>query len=250
MKYVALWFTVMMLVASGNVWAKFEPVTVEVVDDRGYELPLYPVAAERDESRNYLQAIQGERYGLKIRNNTAKRIGVVVAVDGRNIISGKPSYLKHHERMYILNPHQTQVYEGWRTGKNQVNRFYFSSEDHSYAAAWDDYSAMGTIAVAVFDQKPVYHQPQYQSRKGTAKSRARHKGDAGTGFGEESYSPSRVVEFEPQRHVEYTSLIKYEWRESLCQKGIISCHREQYSRHNRIWDSERYAPYPNWRRRH
>lgn len=224
-------------------WAGVSPISINVLDDRGHVLPLYQVAAAGDESRHYLEANDGRGYSLQIRNNTAERIGVVVAVDGRNIISGEVSDLKSNERMYVLNPYQTQVYSGWRTGSNQVNRFYFTNENDSYAAAWDDYTAMGVIATAVYFEQQI--QPQYQTRMGAANSKSRAKSAAGTGFGKEEYSPSRIVEFAPERYASHTNLIKYEWHESLCRKGIINCYRQnkRQVRPNRLWGMG-YTPYP------
>ena len=100
--------------------------------------------------------IRDSNYSVQIRNRSNERIGVVIAVDGRNVISGDRSNLSPNERMYVLGPYQQESYEGWRTGKNRVNRFYFTDEGDSYAGAWDDYSAMGVIAVAAFrENAPV-----------------------------------------------------------------------------------------------
>ena len=40
--------------------------------------------------------------------------------------------------------------------------------------------------------------------------------------------------------------IKYEWRQTLCELGIVRCRPDRYSRRpNRMWDDDnRYAPYP------
>ena len=110
----------------------------------------------RDSYKAYLEAAKGLNYSGQIRNRSNERIGVVFAVDVRNVISGDRSNLSPNERMYVLGPYQQESYEGWRTGKNRVNRFYFTDEGDSYAGAWDDYSAMGVIAVAAFrENAPV-----------------------------------------------------------------------------------------------
>ena len=57
--------------------------------------------------KKYLEAKRGENYGIIIHNKTPERIGVVIAVDGRNIISGKKSDLKSSEDMYIVNGYET-----------------------------------------------------------------------------------------------------------------------------------------------
>ena len=64
---------------------------------------------------------------------------------------------------------------------------------------------------------------------------------AGTGFGDSRYSPVVRVTFDFESVPVQKTLFKYEWRETLCKKGILSCGQE---RKNRLWDSDGYAPYP------
>ena len=64
---------------------------------------------------------------------------------------------------------------------------------------------------------------------------------AGTGFGEGQYSPTVRVAFDPERKPVQKTLVKYEWRETLCRKGIINCGQEG---RNRLWDEGEYAPFP------
>ena len=63
---------------------------------------------------------------------------------------------------------------------------------------------------------------------------------AGTGFGETTYSPARVIHFEPEDVLAEKIVLKYEWRSELCKKGIVGCRDK-----NRLWpDSEGFAPVP------
>ena len=71
--------------------------------------------------------------------------------------------------------------------------------------------------------------------------RAPAEKSAGTGFGDAQYSPVITVQFEPERSPVQKTLVKYEWREVLCRKGILPCCREVG---NRLWDEDGYAPYP------
>lgn len=253
---------------SASAWAS--AVHVEVVSDRKGTLPLYRVdASGRDTYRAYLEAERGEKYGVRIANRTGRRVGVVVAVDGRNIISGEKSFLRNSERMYILGPYESAVYDGWRTAQDTVNRFYFTEPGDSYAAAFNDRSAMGVIAVAVYREKEPPPRRSRRDRESGGKpgddrsmapesapdapSGAERKSlapqareeSAGTGFGEESHSPSIRVTFDPEHRVAERHFLKYEWRDTLCRKGIVDC---RYSR-NRFWDDDGYAPYPPGRRR-
>lgn len=246
-----------------------QQVSVDIVSDRGWAFPTYPASSNDGSRRAYLEAQQDARYGIRIRNNSDRRVGVLVAVDGRNIISGEKSYLRSSEQMYLLNPYEERTYRGWRTGRDTVNRFYFTEEGDSYAGAWEDYSAMGVIAVVVFPEKiqpPVYsnYYNVPPAPGGRDSSRRSYSMDApaaameaapapGTGYGERERSSSeRVYDFKPEPYPAEKHLFKYEWRETLCRKRIISCRPEPPPRdRNRFWeDDDGYAPPPparNWR---
>ena len=79
---------------------------------------------------------------------------MVIAIDGRNIISGKKSDLKNNEAMYIVDGNDYGEYDGWRTSGGRVHQFYFTDVAYSYAMrTFSDSSAMGVIAVAVYREK-------------------------------------------------------------------------------------------------
>lgn len=234
-------------------------VTVEVVSDSGSTLFTIPHkdfwTGGTRVIKQFLEAKKGERYSIVIRNRTAGRIGAVVAVDGRNIISGKRSELKNTEEMYLVSAGDTGRYEGWRTDQDTVHRFYFTNPGDSYSAkTFNDASAMGVIAVAIYREKeqpqPMIEEMKRSSEAPAAapsaggaerKSQAAKDETAGTGFGEGRYSPTVRVAFDPERMPIQRTLVKYEWRETLCRKGIISCMQEG---RNRLWDEGEYAPFP------
>ena len=242
---------VLLLGSAAGAWAGTtgDAVEVQIRPDGGRTLPLYAVATRSPNRKLYAEAVQGDHYSIIIRNLLSRRVGVVVAVDGRNIISGKKSRLRNDERMYILEPHAQGEFKGWRTSLNSINRFYFTDVADSYAAAFHDESAMGVIAVAVY--------PEIQRREGPADlSQAPSKSDqraapsaktegesAGTGFGRQEHSPARLVAFEPEGTAADTIYIKYEWHSTLCWRGIISCERVEPPR-NRMWDDDDFAPPP------
>ncbi len=235
-------------------------VGVEIVSDSGTAFLSVPYNDFGRQGtriiKNYLEARKGEKYGIVIKNNTCERVGVVIAVDGRNIITGSQSDLGSREMMYIVNAHEHAKYDGWRTTDTEVHRFYFTSPSDSYSVkTFDDASAIGVIAVAVYREKerPLLRfeekkgeaapPPSAPSAEGAARSMAKSSADdrAGTGFGEGSYSPVIKVAFEPERTPVRKTLLKYEWRETLCRKGLLNCGQEEA---NRLWDREGYAPYP------
>lgn len=256
MLVMVVWLTLML--AAGTIFGYSPLVEVSVVTERGADLPLFAVASGQTNTfRAYVEAIRGERYSIRVRNHSPYRVGLVLAVDGRNIISGKKSLLQPQERMYILDPYGWGYYDGWRSSKERVNTFYFTDAGGSYAGAWGDYSAMGVIAVAAFleqrpPEPPVYERrdsyeqrdmKQMPNKSAPQAMRPRFETQPGTGYGEEKYSPVIRVDFVPEPVAAERHFLKYEWREALCRKGVIDC-RPPHPR-NRFWDENRdYAPPP------
>ena len=263
-----LWLTLALMAApSAHAYGFInDGLQVEIIDRRGRAFPTYPTRdGRRDaERRAYLAARAGAVYAIRVTNRRPERVGLVIAVDGRNILSGKRSRLSHREKMYVLEPWQTATYRGWRTGRSRINEFYFTDERDAYAGAFGDYTAMGVLAIAAFedrharryrfDPEPQAHGNDGYRRKApsTGDSSAKHRGTyesaPGTGFGDERYSPTYGVRFEARRGALSRTLIKYEWPQTLCDMGVSHCRHAR----NRLWhDSGRwshadrgYAPYP------
>ena len=244
------------------------PVRVDVVNDAGQSFRQYPTNSAYNVRRAYIQATNRQQYNIRVRNMTGRRVGVVVTVDGRNILTGKKSWLRSNEKMYLLEPYQTSVYKGWRTGRNRINRFFFTESGNSYAGAWGDKSAMGVVAVAAFyEKRRAYRRaaprvaapksaPRWGAPVGAAPapapmlrgSRKFRRSDAGTGYGRTERSNSTTVEFRPERNPAARFFYKYEWHSKLCKRGIIVCRNRppQPRPHNRFWKetNQGYAPPP------
>jgi hypothetical protein len=255
----------MVSVIPALAWAhvgKGNTVDVRIVSDSGNEFAKYKIypRVHREINYFYVEAVKGGRYSIQVTNKSGRRIGVVIAVDGRNIIDGKKSDLKRDERMYIIGPYGSNTFEGWRTGVNRTNRFYFTEQSSSYAEkVFGDASAMGTIALAVYREKlpeviPYSETPSRMKEapagaaphapresRSTDKAYQKKGEEAGTGFGETTYSPVQVVHFDPEHVPAEKIVLKYEWRSELCRKGIISCGPK-----NRFWpDDHEFAPIPH-----
>jgi hypothetical protein len=233
-------------------------VDIRIISENGAEFFSIPFKESKKGRtkviKKYLEAKRGENYGIVVRNNTAERIGVVIAVDGRNIINGKKSFLRNNERMYIVQPYGETRLDGWRTGQNTVHKFYFTDKGDSYAVrSFSDTSAMGVISVAVYHEKNrpdlSYDRPSPDESARSAPAVPGKEGrlksfesdSAGTGFGDRKYSPVIKVQFEPEDTPSDKILVKYEWRDVLCQKGLLKCWSEEK---NRLWDEDDFAPYP------
>jgi hypothetical protein len=278
MKIIATVILVILVCAAG-AWAGGVggDVEVRIVTDEGRTLSTYPLTLHHGLSKVYAEAVKGDRYRIEVRNRINRRVGLVIAVDGRNIISGGKSWLKNSERMYILEPYGSGEFAGWRTSRDRINRFFFTDAPDSYAAAFGDETAMGVIAVAVYPEvrrcplKPIsrtapscpdVHEgkaagPADKSEAAPAAredsaGRMKEKDSrpeqalesAGTGFGRNEYSPSQIVEFEPEKWAVETIYLKYEWRSTLCKLGVVECAKPPRRPPNRLWDYDGYASPP------
>lgn len=279
MKTVAI-VILAILVCTTGAWAGSvgETVEVRVVSDDGRTLPTYPVKLQHGVRKVYAEAVKGDHYRIRVKNRLDRRVGLVIAVDGRNIISGMKSWLKNNERMYIIEPYGSGEFAGWRTAQDRINRFYFTDVPDSYAAAFGDESAMGVITVAIFPEVQRCEAPMPLSRMAPSAPWGREgkaagsadKADsapaageqsakrmkekdvrqeqalesAGTGYGRGEYSPSRIVAFEPEKRAVETIYLKYEWRSTLCKLGVVECAKSPRPLPNRLWDYGGYAPPP------
>jgi hypothetical protein len=120
------------------------------VEVDGHARPLYAAA---DGNRHYVEARAGARYELRLTNRTGQRIGVKVAVDGLNVISGERDH-SGIDRMYVLGPWESTAVRGWRTSLESVRSFTFVDERASYAARSGKANGkMGWIEVVVFRER-------------------------------------------------------------------------------------------------
>jgi len=249
---------------AGSAWASTSPVSIEIVAPDGSTFREIPVTTRDGSLRSYLQAEKGARYQVRVRNSSGERLGLVIAVDGRNIISGQKSELARGEPMYVLGGWDTQSYAGWRANLDAINEFYFADWSDSYAEAFGDRSARGVIAVAVYREvgpPPALHQPYPEeersaadsapaatvpplARAGGAASKAERQNrdeSAGTGYGERRVDRAVQVEFVARADADSRHFIKYEWRGTLCRKRVLECGEQ-----NRFWDESTlgFAPPP------
>lgn len=129
---------------------------VEVaVEVEGSGSPLY--RAPDGSGRYYFEARRGARYAVRLTNRTHQRVGVVLHVDGLNVISGeRPSRWPGSDpgRMYVLDPWDQAEVKGWRTTLDEVRRFTFVDEERSYATrSGKANSKMGWVEVAVYRER-------------------------------------------------------------------------------------------------
>ncbi len=141
----------------GTRWdrsARGNLVDVQVLVD-GRAAPLYFAPGHWD--RRYFEAFRGRHYALRVRNLTGGRIGVLLSVDGLNVVNGERSRQSRDEAMYVLDPWETATIRGWRTSLEEVRRFVFVDEQRSYASRTGQANGdMGWIRVLAFAERGAH----------------------------------------------------------------------------------------------
>jgi hypothetical protein len=149
-----------------ETWADGRLVDVQLrVDGEG--APLYTQSGRYD--RHYFQAFAGRNYSLTLRNNTGRRVAVLLAVDGLNVLNGEVSGLRSNEPMYVLSPWENATIRGWRSSLDEVRRFVFVDEQRSYAERTGQANSdMGWIRVLSFrEQLPWWQKQRAGFRQGS-----------------------------------------------------------------------------------
>lgn len=126
-----------------------ELVDLQVVDrDTGQTARVW-----RHAGRLFVAGRPGARYGLRVTNNSAGRVLVVMSVDGVNILTGQTA--AYSQRGYVLDPYQSYEVNGWRKSDTEVAAFTFAPQSRSYAARTGRPSDVGVIGLAAFTERMV-----------------------------------------------------------------------------------------------
>jgi len=141
-------------VTPAEMWADDNVVDVQLQVD-GDAAPLY--VSPNGDRRHYFEAFAGRNYSVVLRNNSGRRIGVLLTVDGLNVVNGEATRLASDEPMYVLGPWESATIRGWRSSMDEVRRFVFVDEKRSYASRTGQANSdMGWIRVLSFrEQQPV-----------------------------------------------------------------------------------------------
>lgn len=242
------------------------------VDVEGSTAPLY--AAVDGSGRYYLEARPGSRYTLHLANRTGERVAVLMTVDGLNVISGERQAVNQSGRMYVLDPWESADIQGWRSSLDDVRRFTFVDEKASYAArSGKANSRMGWIELAVYRERNRYAYRQApdvsaqapraeapaagareksgKDDRDEAQAEKRAQGGVaqsfpGTGWGEQTHDPVRVVDFEAESSPAERITLRYEYASALRALGVLPWQAAR----DRLRERERgdggFAKPPRW----
>jgi hypothetical protein len=121
-------------------------ITVRVLDDRGAPLQMFSAGG-----RSYVMGSDGDRYSIRIENQTGARFEAVATVDGLDVIDGQPGSFE--KRGYLVNAWSTVEIDGFRRSEEEVAAFRFGRVRDSYAAKRGNDRNVGVIGVAIFQER-------------------------------------------------------------------------------------------------
>jgi len=193
--------------------------TVEVLVD------LRPLQSYAANGRNYVEAVKGREYAVRLRNPTGERIAVALAVDGQNVIDAKHTSARE-ARKWILGPYETITLSGWQTSSQTARRFVFTDEGGSYGTWLGRSADLGTITAAFFRERRAMAQLPVRSdapmERGGAAPESKAKDDlAATGIGRPIDHPVVEVPFDEEDAPAAVTSLRYEYHEALVKLGVL-----------------------------
>jgi len=97
----------------------------------------------------WIEGREGSRYDIVIGNQSLSRALFIVAVDGLDVINGKPA--GPGSRGYIVDAKSSLTIPGWKLNNQEAAEFYFSRKSDSYVTAIGGNTAnTGVIGAMIF----------------------------------------------------------------------------------------------------
>ncbi|HEY7725730.1 MAG TPA: hypothetical protein VH880_10365 [Anaeromyxobacteraceae bacterium] len=247
--------------------ARSGPYSMDLVDESGRSLPTF-----EHRGRTWVLGRLGERYLLRVRNGTGRRVEVVASVDGRDVVDGRPASTE--KRGYLVEPWGELTIDGFRLSRDAVAAFRFSSVPDSYAARMGDARDVGVVGVAVFPERerriapppriglgrepggrgadleergapaPAEGEASASGPSPKATARAEERPGLGTAFGEEHGSHVDYAAFERQSRRPAAMLtVRYDDHRGLAAQGI-DVTGDGWARRDDSWRRRTARPFP------
>jgi hypothetical protein len=183
----------------------------------------------------YVEAMKARPYAIRLHNPYDVRVAVALSVDGLNSIDARRTTAAA-ARKWVIDPHQTITISGWQVSMNEARRFFFTTEDRSYATRLGQPDNQGVISAVFFRElRPVRIVPLAQDnaagktrRRPPAAAEANSAAPAGaaeqyaaTGIGQRTQHPVEQVRMNLEPFPAATIEIRYEYRSQLVRLGIL-----------------------------
>jgi hypothetical protein len=185
----------------------------------------------------------GQRFAVRVRNNTDRRVEAVISVDGRDAVTGAQGDFVR-QRGYLVPAFGSVLVEGFRTSLDEVASFRFTSPEGSYSARMGTPENVGVIGVAFFAERQrdveIAERRAERAQKRAARGRASGAAPApkasaaprdaaradesnlGTQWGEQRVSRVSEVAFQRENPSAPTRIVtlRYDDAEGLSARGI------------------------------
>ena len=222
--------------------------------DRGFSVQILvdgrPVPQYAAHGTWYVEALKDREYEIRLRNPLPVRVAVALSVDGLNTIDARHSTAALG-RKWVIGPYETITISGWQTSLAHARRFYFTSEERSYAQWLGKTENLGIISAVFFRERvarPIpltapsdaprledsagaagAPAPQSQSRgdrpaaaEGQVKAAGAAAEDyAATGIGRTTDHAVRQIHMDLEDTPASSIDIRYEYRPQLVRLGIL-----------------------------
>ena len=223
--------------------------TVEALETDVFRIEVLvdgrPLAEYPTRGTNYIEALHGREYALRLTNLIDRRIAVALAVDGLNSIDAKTSTAEKASK-WVLGPYETTTISGWQVSSTDARRFFFTTEENSYGAWLDSTANLGVIEAVVFrEKKPIMTLGQWLGSRSSAApapaDRARPSGEAekragesadedglaATGIGRRVDHRVRRVHLDLEDRPAAQLRLRYEYRQQLVHLGVLPSPEEE-----------------------
>jgi hypothetical protein len=102
----------------------------------------------------YVESREGQKFSVKFKNNTARRVLAVASIDGLSVLEGTKA--TPQSRGYIIPAYSQVEIKGWRTSLDDINSFVFETKSggKTYSEGTGEGTGnCGVVAVKVFAEK-------------------------------------------------------------------------------------------------
>jgi hypothetical protein len=229
----------------------------QVVEDRRFDLQILVNGRPLDEyyarGKNYVEAIEGAEYEVRVRNPLPSRVAVALSVDGLNTIDARHTTAWNASK-WVIEPYGTISISGWQMSSERARRFYFTSERDSYGAKLGQTSNLGVVSAVFFRERrsivvpvtpPPRPRPLYEEdgRRDSSRAEAPSAGSrtedsakqkqsgqmapvpddeyAATGIGRSVRNDVRWVNMDLDSRPAAEVIVRYEYYPALVRLGIV-----------------------------
>jgi hypothetical protein len=174
------------------------PVNVESaqadVAARNFDLEILvggrPLEEYYARNKNYVEAIPGAEYEVRVRNPYPYRVAVALSVDGLNTIDARRTSAWNASK-WVIEPYSTISISGWQMSSERARHFYFTSEQDSYGAKLGQTSNLGVVSAVFFRElRPIAITPAPPPRPRYEERAERERGSTAADSAGTSQAPS------------------------------------------------------------